>query len=36
MSHFNEGGKGVSVDPKQKTLSNFIVTEGGIFGTTHN
>ncbi|KAL6545892.1 hypothetical protein OROGR_009766 [Orobanche gracilis] len=27
MSQFNEGREGVSVDPKQKTLYNFIVTE---------
>ncbi|KAL0384309.1 UNVERIFIED_CONTAM: DNA polymerase kappa [Sesamum radiatum] len=27
MSHFNEGKKGVASDPKQRTLSNFIVTE---------
>ncbi|KAI3445883.1 hypothetical protein Pfo_002548 [Paulownia fortunei] len=27
MSHFSEGRKGVANDPKQKTLSNFIVTE---------
>lgn len=28
MSHFSEGGKGVATDPKQRTLSNFIVTDG--------
>ncbi|KAL3814315.1 hypothetical protein ACJIZ3_015583 [Penstemon smallii] len=28
MSHFNESGKGVTNDPKQKTLSNFIITSG--------
>lgn len=27
MSHFNESKKGVASDPKQRTLSNFIVTE---------
>ncbi|GFP88639.1 DNA polymerase kappa [Phtheirospermum japonicum] len=26
MSHFSEGREGVAIDPKQKTLSNFIVT----------
>lgn len=30
MSHFNEGGKDVAVDPKQKTLFNFIVTESTL------
>lgn len=27
MSHFSEGGEGVAADPKQKTLSNFLVAE---------
>ncbi|KAK6159198.1 hypothetical protein DH2020_006512 [Rehmannia glutinosa] len=27
MSHFSDGGEGVAIDPKQKTLANFIVTE---------
>ncbi|KAK6159205.1 hypothetical protein DH2020_006519 [Rehmannia glutinosa] len=27
MSHFSEGREGVAIDPKQKTLANFIVTE---------
>lgn len=27
MSHFSEGGEGVAADPRQKTLSNFLVAE---------
>ncbi|KAL8541590.1 hypothetical protein ACS0TY_002742 [Phlomoides rotata] len=30
MSYFNEGGKGVAADPKQKTLSNFITLGRGL------
>lgn len=29
MSHFNEGREGVAVDPKQKTLSNFLMADHG-------